>query len=63
MEKSAYIGFRVTPQDRARLETLAAQTDRNLSGLMRVLVRTARLTGQPDLDAVVTAGSGQELRM
>lgn len=60
-DKTAYIGFRVTPQERAWLETLAEQTERNLSGLMRVLVREAQLSGHSDLDVTVTAHGGREV--
>ena len=47
-DKNKYIGFRASPKERAKVEELAARTERSLSGVMRMLVQRAQLAG-PDL--------------
>ena len=43
------IGVRVSEAERRKLEELARSTGRNLSEVVRLLIRNARSVGKPDI--------------
>jgi predicted DNA-binding protein len=57
-------GFHITAADNAKLTSLAKQTGRSRSGMIRQLIRQAKLSGVSDIifveSEVVSAGDANE---
>lgn len=60
MERVEFVGFRAGRDEVAMLDRLADATQRSRSAILRLLVRQARLTGEPDITLREPGNSKQD---